>query len=716
MHSASLAQTFDLALAHHRAGRLREAAALYGAVLCHAPRHAPSCHWLGLIALQENRPADAAELYRRAIAIDPSNPDVYSDLANALQRLGRLPDAVDAYRQALALRPDHALARYNLAQSLFVQGELEKAVAEFRAVLEFQPSFALAHLGKAEALAGQQRWKESEAAVCQALLHDAALAEAHRFLAHILVKLDRPDEAVRSLQTALQLQPQRPEWHHELAQISAAQSRFHDAILAERRAVQLRPAYVEALNGLALSLKALGQFEEAGLALRRGIAEQPDSSFLWANLAGILKNLGQPGEAVAAYRRGVALDPASPRLQSALIYSMYFDPASTAAAIGHELRLWHERFGRPVGTLPLSSDRSRTRRLRVGYVSPDFRDHVIARNLRPLFLHHDHTTFEIFCYSSAAHVDSVTREFQTYADQWRDCRQLDDDQLADSIRSDAIDVLVDLSQHMPRHRLGVFARKPAPVQASFAAYPAGTGLSAIEHRLTDRYLDPPVVTGPEQLHYLDSFWCYDPAGVTAAVNAPPSARNGRVTFGNLNNFSKINASLLRLWCAVLEAVPHSQLLLLAHPGSARDWVRQIIVTTGISPDRVNFVAPAGRTDYLAYYHQIDVVLDSFPYNGHTSSLDALWMGVPVITLAGETSVSRAGLSQLTNLGLSELIATTSEEFVRLVTELATNASRLAHLRGTLRISLEQSVLMNAAHFAEQIESSYRAMWLGWCTG
>ena len=400
--------------------------------------------------------------------------------------------------------------------------------------------------------------------------------------------------------------------------------------------------------------------------------------------------------------------------------SLHYHPDHDARAIQAELRRWDAQFAAPLARLirPHTNEASPDRRLKIGYVSPDFRDHAVGRNLLPLFREHDHRPLEIFCYADVIRPDALTRRFQGHADVWRDVLGRTDDQVAELIREDRIDVLVDLALHTACNRLLVFARKPAPVQVSFAGYPGSTGLSAIEYRLTDPYLDPPSLDDPdsaaEPVRLPDSFWCFDPLTDEPAVNSLPARASGFVTFGCLNNFVKVNALVLALWARVLRAVGRSRLLLLAPEGQFRRGIVQRLEQEGVASDRLVFVPRQPRRQYLELYHGIDLMLDTVPYNGHTTSLDALWMGVPVVTLVGGTTVGRAGLSQLTNLGLPELVAATPEEFVRIAVELAGDLPRLEVPAASLRDRMRGSPLMDAPRFARGIEAAYRTLWRRWC--
>jgi protein O-GlcNAc transferase len=294
------------------------------------------------------------------------------------------------------------------------------------------------------------------------------------------------------------------------------------------------------------------------------------------------------------------------------------------------------------------------------------------------------------------------------------------------IRTDRIDILVDLTMHMRQNRLLAFARKPAPVQVAWLAYPGTTGLSTMDYRLTDPHLDPPAVSpveppGTDESVYAertirlpDTFWCYDPLATEPAVNPLPALETGRITFGCLNNFCKVNDNLLSLWAKILRQVENSRLLLLAPMGNCRPRTLEHFRNDGVDPARIEFVEFQSREKYLATYNRIDLGLDTFPYNGHTTSLDSFWMGVPVITLVGNTPAARAGWCQLSNLGLAELAGRTPDEFVRIAVELASDLPRLQQLRSTLRARMEQSPLMDAPKFARNIEAAYRQMWRTWC--
>jgi predicted O-linked N-acetylglucosamine transferase (SPINDLY family) len=498
--------------------------------------------------------------------------------------------------------------------------------------------------------------------------------------------------------------------------------RLDDAIAVYRRAVALAPDDACAHNNTGSALREQGRLDEAIAAFRRAIELNPTLAPAHSNLGVTLADQGKVSEAIASLRRSIALEPHFARAHSSLVYTLMFSPGQDSRTLHDESRRWNERFAAPLAAQirPHSNDRTPDRRLRVGYVSPDFRAHSQAVFTVPLFAAHDHERFAIYGYADVAKPDQVTARLKSCVDVWRDIRGLSSDQVAEIVRQDRIDILLDLTMHMTGEHLEVFARKPAPVQVCWLAYPGTTGLSAIDYRLTDPYLDPSgedeSLFSEQSLRLPRCFWCYDPLASEPPVNQLPALDRGTITFGSLNNFCKVNEPVLKLWAEVLAVTPGSRLLLLAREGSHRDEVRVLLEREGIAPDRVTFAAPVPRPRYLELYHQIDVGLDPFPYPGHTTTFDSLWMGVPVVTLAGGTPVGRGGVSILSNLGLPELIAQTPEQYVRIAANLAADRPRLAELRAGLRPRMQCSALMDCKQFAADFEAALRRMWQTWCAG
>jgi protein O-GlcNAc transferase len=744
-----------LGLIAHQVGRDDVAVDLLRRAVALGP-NSPDAHSnLGNALKNTGHVDEAVAAYRQAIALRSDFPEAHNNLGNALKDKGQFDDAIAAYRQAIALRPNYAEAHNNLGNALSDSGRADEAIAAYLQAINLNPQLPEARNNLGNVLRDKGQGDDAIAAYRHAIALRPAYAEAHSNLGNALKDKGQLDEAIEACQRAITLRPAYAEAHLNLGNALRDQGLLDAAIDAFRKAIALRPGYAEAYGNLGNALKEKGQLDEAIAACRQAIALNPNLPEAHTNLGNALKDQGQldeaiasyrqaialrPGyseahsnlgntlrdngqfdEAIAAYHQAIALRPDSAQTHSNLAYTLHFHPDCDAKSIAEELARWNCQYAEPLrSSIQVhDNDRDPGRRLRIGYVSPDFRDHVVGRNLLPLFRRHDRSQFEITCYSQTLCPDAVTGEFQQNADRWRSIVGVGDEQAAEQIRRDRIDILIDLTLHMSQNRLLVFARKPAPVQATFAGYPGSTGLTAIDYRLSDPYLDP---IGMDESIYTErtirlphSFWCYDPLDCRDIQVSPlPALTSGGVTFGCLNNFCKINDAVLSLWAKVLRQVKNSRLLLLAPMGSHRSRTLERFRLEGIDPGRVEFVSVQSREKYLQTYHRIDIGLDTFPYNGHTTSLDSFWMGVPVITFVGNTAVSRAGWCQLSNLGLAELARDTPEQFVRLAADLANDLPRLSQLRSTLRQRMEQSPLMDAPAFARDIETAYRQMWRAWC--
>lgn len=683
--------TFALGLQHHRAGNLGEAEKCYRQVLAREPNHADSIHLLGVMASQTGRHAAALEMIGRAIALNPKSAgDYYSNYGLALAGLGRTDEAITAYNQSLSLRPDLAAAHSNLADALCVKGQWDQAIAAYSRAVQLQPDFA----------------------------------EAHDKLGRLFTHKGETNAAIAAFQTAAALRPKSADAQFNLGNAFFNKGDYVQAIAAYRRAIQIKPDHVDALINLGKALNLIEQIDESLSTFKRALALRPTDANAHNALGNAHKDIAQLTEALACYERAIELDPEFLIADSNRVYAMYFDPAFDAPEIVRQAKIWNQRHAPASGAILQShdNDRSPDRRLRVGYVSPYFRNHCQSLFTPGLLANHDHGQFEIFCYADLQRADRITARLQRHADTWRLTTGLSDQALAEMIRADRIDILVDLTMHMGDGRLGAFARRPAPVQICWLAYTGTTGVEAIEFRLTDPYLDPP---GEHDDHYSEksirlphSFWCYDPLGMELEKPPPepgslPALKNNTITFGCLNNFSKINDGVLKVWARVMNAVPGSRLLLLAPPGSCRVRVLETLRRLGVAANRLEFIARQSRSRYLNEFTRIDLCLDTFPCNGHTTSLDSVWMGVPVVSRVGPTAMGRAGFSQSSNLQLTDLAAWSDDEFVKTAVELAGDFPRLTELRRTLRQRLTDSPIMDAPRFARDVEAAYRQLWLGW---
>jgi protein O-GlcNAc transferase len=654
MAPSATPQPLDIAWKRYQEGHLLAAEQICRQIVQADATRVDALHLLGLIAVRTGRDDLAREYLEAAVRLKPDFAEAHNILGIVLVKHRKLAEAVASFRQALRARPDDALAHTNLGNVLRQQGDLDAAVASFREAVRLRPH----------------------------------LAEASNNLGSVLHQQGRLQEAEVHLRRARVLKPDSAEIAFNLGLLLSKLDDLEESIACNREAVRLKPNYAEA----------------------------------HANLANGLVERGELDEAIAAYRVALQLKPDAANIHSNLVRVLHYHPGYDQRAIWEECRHWSSRHAEPLARhiRPHTNAPDPERRLRIGYVSPDFREHVDSFFTIPLLSNQDHHEFEIFCYADVAHPDRLTERLRGYADAWRSISGLSDQQAADWVRQDRIDILVDLKMHTADNRLLLFARKPAPVQASWLGYPGTTGLSAIDYRLTDPYLDPPglfdALSSEEPLRLPDTFWCYDPLTDEPPVNPLPALESGAITFGCLNNFCKVNDGCLALWAGVLRAAPRSRLLLLAPAGPARDKSLARLGQEGIAASRVEFAPRQSRAEFLKLYHKIDLGLDPVPCNGHTTSLDAFWMGVPTVSLVGTTLVGRAGWSQLCNLELQELAAETPEQYVAAAARLAGDLPRLADLRRTMRHRMRQSPLMDANRFARNMESVFRQIWRRWCRG
>jgi len=589
-------------------------------------------------------------------------------LAIQLKKAGRLSEAEGLCREILAKHPNHADALHQLALIAIQENQIEKALEFIRQAIAINPREVVYQIN----------------------------------LGNMLSSLGRYLEAMNAYQAAVQLKPEIPEAHYNLGLSLYNQGHTAAAIAAYREAIRLKPDYALAYNNLGVALTSQGEFDSGIAAYSRALQLRPNYLEIYTNLGNALKDQGRLDEAIANFRAALALKPDAILAHSNLIYAMHFHSDDDARAIHEEQRRWNRQHADPLKQLIRlhNNNRDPERRLCIGYVSPDFRQHVVGWNLLPLLEQHNHKEFKIICYSGVSHPDNVTEQIRSCSDEWRNIGKVADEQMAQMIRDDGVDILIDLTLHMAGNRLLVFARKPAPVQITYLGYCGSTGLDAIDYRFSDPYLDPPgtdlSVYSEQTVRLPETYWCYRPGGQAPIPAPPPILIKKFITFGCLNNFTKVSTEAMDLWAKILLSAPKSRLLIHANPGSHLPEVRGRFNTFGVLSDRIEFIGRRPSwTDYLNTFSQIDVALDPFPYCGWITTCDGLWMGVPVVSLPGRTAASRGGKSILTNIGLSELIADTPEEYVNIAIKLANDLPRLRELRSTLRERMESSPLMNA---------------------
>jgi predicted O-linked N-acetylglucosamine transferase (SPINDLY family) len=646
-------------------------------------------------------------------------PQAY-ELARQHHRAGRFQQAEQIYREILAARPEIVEVRNDLGVLLEASGRADDAMAEYRAVVTARPVFAEAWNNLGNLLHSSKRTDEAIDCFRKALMARPQFAEAASNLGIAHLRQGRIEDAIRWFEQAVELDPTNADRLNLLGGALASAGRIDDAIAEYRHALAIQPENSAALYNLATSLHEKGEIQEAIEHYRQAISLRPDFVQARANLATALKSAGQLDEAIAVYREALAMAP-DPIIADNLLLAIHFHPDYDPRRIRRDHDRWNEQFACQLRGLssPHVNERSAGRKLRIGYASPDFRTHPVGRFLFPLFSHHNHDEFEIVAYSDVRNADAMTERLGACADIWRETRAISDEALANMVREDRIDLLVDLTMHLEHNRLLTFARKPAPVQVTYLAYCSTTGLEAMDYRLSDPYLDP---LGIDESVYTErtvrlprTYWCYPAPAEELPVGDLPAISKGSVHFACMNNYAKVTPQTWRLWYEVLGAVKGSVLTVFAPYGDHREIARRRMEQAGLDPQRLAFVAMSSMELYLRLYRRFDIALDPYPYAGGTTTCDALWMGVPVVSMTDKTAVSRAGLSLLSNVGLPELVAQDAGQYVRIASELARDLTRLAGLRSTLRQRMQESPLMDAAAFAFDVEAAFRQMWKNWCT-
>ena len=496
----------------------------------------------------------------------------------------------------------------------------------------------------------------------------------------------------------------------------------HDLAAAQLRceeALALEPEQADALHLMGLMAHRLRDLDFATEYFERSIRARPSDAVFHNNLGSVLVECGRAEEAAEVFRQALALDPGARSARANLLFVLGLMPGAPPLEVYAEHLAWANMHADPllVQAQVQRNSRDPQRRLRIGYVSADFREHAVSYFLEPVLAQHGREAFDVFCYHGGRVVDEVTRRLMQHAEHWNNIADVDDARAADLVRADKIDILVDVSGHTKGNRLLLFARKPAPLQVSFLGYLNTTGMKAIDYRISDSYADPPGVSDrlhTEKLLRLPrTLWCYQPPEDAPPVSELPALRRGHVTFASFNNIAKLNPRVLELWADLLRQVPGSRLLLMAVPNEAvAARIRRSLA--GIEQERVSTLGRLERAGYWQQFAEVDIALDPFPYAGGATTCDSLWMGVPVVTLAGDFGFSRSGVTILANAGLSHLVAQTAADYVGLARGLACDLGGLVRLRAGTRERLRSSPLMDATAYVRDLESAYRNIWRDWC--
>ena len=701
---------------------------------------------------------DALRCYDAAVSLAPDLARAHMNRGNILLARDEAEDALNAYQKALELQPDYAAAHYNSGNAHTKLNHHEAACAAYERAIQLKPDFTDAHVALGCALEELGRRDEAAASYRRALEIEPDYAEVHCNLGRTLLAPGRQDEAIASFQRSLELKPdnvdvllilgvaQKARGHLEAAHASLRRANVlsptnmeilinlgdtclelglpDGALASYRKAIEIEPENAVAHNNLGNTYFGLGQFAEAVACYRSAVKLRPDFSAAHGNLGCVLKDIGQPLESIKSLRRALEIAPEDCAVRSNLLFIGHLMEGQSAATLLEEAKLFGEtaaRLSKPATRWNNLADPAR--RLRVGFVSGDLNFHPVGFFIEGVLgslAKRNSGEFEIFAYSNSFRTDPVSQRIKTNCHHWREVFGLMDNEVAEMVDMDGIDILIDLSGHTARNRLSVFAWKPAPIQVTWLGYFATTGLSSIDYLIADPWTLPE----SEEAHFTETIWrlpetrlCFTPPDTNVVIRPLPALAEKTITFGCFNNLNKMNDTVVAVWARLLAEVPNSRLFLKArqlYRSSAHDDVIDQFMRHGVNSSRLVLEGPEERANYFAAYNRVDIALDPFPYTGGTTTAEALWMGVPVLTLSGKHFLARQGVGLLMNAGLPDWVATDPDDYVARAVLHASDLEGLADLRTRLRAQVLASPVFDATRFAMHFEAALRGMWKKWC--
>lgn len=681
------ALSLQSAIEHHRAGRLDEAENIYRNLLRTSPANADALHLLGVVTAQRGDTHEAERLVRKAISLNKNAAEFHNSLGKMLNDSGRYNEAIACLRKAIQLNAKYADAYNNLGNAYHLQANAQDAASCYRQASQLDPQNIeiLINLGNA------------------------------------LFKLQQIADAVECFNRAIDINPRADKTYFNFANNLKASRRFDEALVNYGLALEINPNLGAALVGIASIQFLNGDTQSVISNLRKAIHLQPEMTMAHFALGQAFLKLGHLSAAENSFREALRISPHLHVAGSALLGCLALKAQEHRADILAEFRRWNETFAAPLcpSQPEFANTREPQRQLKIGYVSPDFCRHVVSFFIEPILANHDKTQFEIHCYADVEKEDDFTQRLKHQVAQWHPITGMTDEAVANMVRSHNIDILVDLTGHSRENRLLAFARKPAPIQITYLGFADTTGLAAMDYRLTDHYADP---EGSADGNYVEkllrlpnSLWCFRANPDMPQVNPLPALKNQYLTFGSFNNYYKISEETILLWSLLLGKIPNSRLIMVTIPeGDAQRKLLDKFAAHGISPDRITIFDRLVTPKFLAMFQQVDIALDPYPIEGATTTCDALWMGVPVISLIGNTFLSRAGFSVLSAAGLQDFAAPTPEAYIDIAAHLASNIPLLAEIRTGLRSHVAFSPLADEYRFTRDLERLYREIWGKWC--
>jgi protein O-GlcNAc transferase len=690
-------------------GDLQQAAQLCAQALAIRPKDAEVLHLSGLVAAQSGRFDDALGLLTRACAAAPKQPAFHANLGNLHMQKQDYAKAEASFRKALAIDPNLSDVHNNLGYALLSQKRHADAAASFRRALKLAPDNVSAHLNLFNLLHENKDWSGARQAVETLLKAFPNHPLAHYSSGLLEQALGEFTLAENHYRQAIALQPQLASAHSNLGDVFMANGRLQEAEQCYRAALDIESGLIETKNNLALVLQNQGRLSEALACAAELVQLRPDSPEIQLNFGNLCKDIGDIDGALASYRKVMSMRPNDADAWDNLLFVLNYIDSADPEMLYAEHRYWGERFEAATPAMPAIS-REKNQRIRIGYVSGDFKQHPVTYFLEPLLAHYDRSRFEVTCYAFNAQTDDVTERLRAYVDHWRSLINMDDIKAAEMVRQDGIDILIDLSGHTAGNRLDIFIRKPAPIQISWLGYANTTGMARMDYVISDPVSSP---AGDQQrfseklLRLPQVRLCYRAPDYLPDVAPLPSIAKGSITFGCFNNINKLNLHVLSLWAQILNRLPNAVLRLKSKyfidPATCERF-EQVFAAHNVAADRFHLSQQSGHRQMLEEYAEIDIALDPFPYNGGTTTCEALWCGVPVLTLRGDSMYGRQSASFLSAAQLDGWIAETEAEYVEKALAFAADRHGLAELRSQLRGRMNASAVADGANFTKHFEA------------
>lgn len=667
--------------------RFDEAIREYQYILDTAPNHAEALNNLGLVYLDLNQLDLAIHHFERAILVWPDFANAHNNLGVALKRLGKTRGAIKQYRHALEIMPNYAQALNNLGDALFTLGQLDEAIDCFVVSLKLAPQYWEAHNNYGNALKAQGKYADAIKCFEKALSFQPNYVDAHLNLSSTLLELGELEKAANHC----------------------------------RQAIAITPDKAEAHNNLGIALKKQGLFPEAQKCFEKALEMNPGYREAYGSLATLYRDQGNIEGAVQCYRDALKALPDNHILHSDLLFTQDLLAGTDTASLQAERKAWNVQHAQQLlRPHTFKNTRDSSRRLRIGYMSADFRAHSASYVFSAMLLRFNPDLFEVYAYSNTESEDSFTETIKQHVSAWRRIVELDDNAVSEIIREDAIDILVDLSGHSGGNRLLVFARKPAPIQITAWGYIGGTGMSAMDYF----FADPVVVPPSEKIYFAESVY-YLPSVIPGYfpvqfpdITESPAIASKQITFGAFNRLAKVSEATFHTWIEILQRIPHSRILFktaeLDNP-VLKQRVLSHFSNAGIDTNRILIQGKSSWYEHMSAFRMADIALDSFPHNGGVTTLESLMMGLPMLTLRGKTVHGRVSASILTTLGLSDWVANSEAEYISLAIAKANDVNALADLRNNLRTVVNESVIGSTTDYVNAVEVAYRELWSMWCS-